>query len=39
MKFIAILIATTMLLAMVAGCATTIPQKTVPAVVKPKACR
>lgn len=39
MKHIAILVAATMLLAMAAGCATTIPQKTVPAVVKPKACR
>jgi len=39
MKKIAILVAAMMVLVMAAGCATTIPQKNIPAVVKPKPCK
>ena len=38
MKNIAMLVAVTMVLVFVAGCVTTIPQRNIPAVVKPKAC-
>jgi hypothetical protein len=38
MKKIVILVAVTMVMAIAAGCVTTIPQKNIPAVVKPKAC-
>lgn len=38
MKKIAMLVAAMMVMIMAAGCVTTIPQKDIPAVVKPKAC-
>lgn len=39
MKRFVLLVAGTMVLLIVAGCVTTIPLNTVPAVAKPKACR
>lgn len=39
MKNIVILIAAAMVLVMAVGCTTTIPQKNIPAVVKPKTCK